>query len=131
MKTLKLQCTKGPFYDILEGKQKIEHRLIYPSNEAMYVSYECEGVVYKHQKDLPDGDAEVTPKLVKYDALTLINGRKKDAPRLTVKVEKAEWVLLVDENDEPFVDVLENGKEYVWCQVWYYLGEVISSENIK
>lgn len=31
---------------------------------------------------------------IKYDALVLINGRRKDAPRLTVEVKSAEFIIL-------------------------------------
>jgi len=66
---------------------------------------------------------------IKYDALVLINGRRKDAPRLTVEVKSAEFIIFTDEdgNDQVFE---ENGKEYLVCQVWYHLGKILSTDNV-
>ena len=116
-KVLTLQCKKEAFIDILEGRQKIEHRYIYPKNANMYVE----------QKETDD-DTEVT--ILHYDYLYLINGRRKDAPRLCVEVVDSEFVVMVDENGNDKI-YIENGIEYVECQVWYHLGNVIFSENIK
>ena len=68
--------------------------------------------------------------LPEYDYLYLINGRRKDAPRLKVEVASAEFVILTDEdgNDATYI---ENGQEYLVCQVWYHLGKVISTENAE
>ena len=121
MKKLTLQIDRPCFKAILQGKQKIEHRYIYPSNVKRYIIQEEK--VDENGKDV----SEVT--CVPYDALYLINGRRKDAPRLTVKVENAEFVIFCDEdgNDLTFT---ENGKEYLVCQVWYYLGDVVDTENV-
>ena len=66
---------------------------------------------------------------IKYDALYLINGRRKDAPRLMVEVKNAEYVIFTDEdgNDETFE---ENWQEYLVSHVWYHLGKILSNENI-
>ena len=117
MKRLTLQIDKPCFKAILQGKQKIEHRYIYPSNANRYVT----------QTDLEDGGVDV--KCVPYDELYLINGRRKDAPRLTVAVERAEFVVMTDENDIELT-FEENGEEYYVCQVWYYLGKVLNTENV-
>lgn len=116
-KVLTLQCKKEAFIDILEGRQKIEHRYIYPKNANMYVE----------QKETDD-DTEVT--ILHYDYLYLINGRRNDAPRLCVEVVDSEFVIMVDENGDDKI-YIENDIEYVECQVWYHLGNVIFSENIK
>ncbi len=122
MKTLSLQIDRKCFQAILKGEQKIEHRSVYPNNAKRYVV----------EEDKEDENGEpitiVTP--VHYDALCLINGRRSDAPRLTVKVEDAEFVVITDEdgNDLTFE---ENGEEYYVCQVWYHLGEIISTENVN
>lgn len=118
MKNLTLQITKKCFYDILNGKQKVEHRFVYKSNAKRLVK----------ENELPNGDIEVLP--VDYDALYLINGRRKNAPRLTVEVTKAEFVVFTDEegNDRTYIE--DDGEEYYVCQVWYHLGKVIDYENI-
>lgn len=120
-KILKLQIDRPCFKAILNGEQKVEHRFVYPHNAGRYVI----------QEESTDGNGElllnVTP--LHYDALYLINGRRKDAPRLTIEVIKAEFVVLTDEdgNDMTFE---ENGEEYYVCQVWYTLGKIIETENI-
>lgn len=117
LKKLTLQIDRPCFKAILNGRQRIEHRYIYPKNAGRYVV----------QTDLPDGGVNV--RCVHYDALYLINGRRKDAPRLSVAVRDAEFVILTDENgkEQTFT---ENGIEYLVCQVWYYLGDVLAEENI-
>lgn len=121
LKTLKLQIDRPCFKAILNGEQKVEHRFVYPHNASRYVV----------QEEFTDENGElvlnVTP--VHYDALYLINGRRKDAPRLTVEITKAEFVVLTDDdgNDLTFE---ESGTEYYVCQVWYTLGKIITTENI-
>lgn len=129
MNILTLQINKECFHDILNGKQDIEHRYIYPSNVTKYVYFKHNGKKYKHQEDIPDDDREIEVIPIKYDALYLINGRRKDAPRLTVEVKSVEYVIFTDENgnDEIFE---ENGQEYLVSQVWYHLGKVLNTENI-
>lgn len=129
-KRLTLQITRDSFAAILKGNQKIEHRYVYPSNVKRYVYFECEGKSYTTQDDIPDTDADVVVKPLKYDTLYLINGRRKDAPRLEIEVTDAEFIIFTDENgnDQTFV---ENGQEYLVCQVWYHLGKIISTENVE
>jgi len=114
MERLTLQITKENFDLILKGEQKVEHRYIYPSNAKKYV------------RETEDGEVEC----VHYDALYLINGRRKDAPRLLVEVVSAEFVIFQDEggNDMTFK---EDGQEYLCCQVWYHLGKILQTENIQ
>lgn len=120
-KILKLQIDRPCFKAILNGKQKVEHRFVYPHNANRYVIQE--------EKPDENGDLELVVTPIQYDALILINGRRKDAPRLTVEVVSAEFVVLTDEdgNDLTFE---ENGEVYYVCQVWYTLGKVICTENI-
>lgn len=129
MKVLSLQINKESFQAILKGEQDVEHRYVYPSNVSRYVYFKHDGKEYKHQEEIPDDDKEIEVIPVEYDVLYLINGRRKDAPRLTVEVKSAEYVIFSDEegNDEVFE---ENGKEYLVSQVWYHLGKVLSTENI-
>ena len=84
---------------------------------------------FKRQEDIPNDDKDVDVVPIKYDALVLINGRRKDAPRLTVEVKSAEFIIFTDEdgNDQVFE---ENGKEYLVCQVWYHLGKILSTDNV-
>lgn len=118
MTRLTLQIDRECFVAIMTGKQTVEHRYIYPSNAKKYVV----------ETDLPDGDFKVD--CVKYDALYLINGRRKDAPRILVEVLGAEFVVFTDAdgNDLTFV---ENGEEYLVCEVQYKLGKVLKSENCE
>ena len=129
MKVLTLQINKECFQDILNGKQDVEHRYVYPSNVSRYVYFRHDGKEYKRQEDIPDDDKEIDVIPIKYDALYLINGRRKDAPRLTVEVKSAEYVIFADEEGNDLTKI-ENGVEYLISQVWYHLGKVISTENI-
>lgn len=128
MKRLTLQIEKDSFQAILKGEQDVEHRYVYPSNVTKYVYFKHDSKEYKRQGD-PDDDKEIEVVPIKYDALYLINSRRKDAPRLTVEVKSAEYVIFTDEdgNDETFE---ENGQEYLVSQVWYHLGKVLSTENV-
>lgn len=121
MKKLTLQIDRPCFKAILQGKQKVEHRYIYPSNADRYVT----------QKDTKDENGEDVTEVncVHYDALYLINGRRKDAPRMTVAVDHAEFIIMSDENGNDLT-FTEKGEEYLVCQVWYYLKDVLSTENV-
>ena len=129
MKKLTFQITKDSFQAILKGEQKVEHRYVYPSNQKKYVKFKCCGKVYDTQDEIPDDDADIEVIPVDYDVLYLINGRRKDAPRLTVEVKSAEFVIFTDEEGNDII-YNENGVEYVGCQVWYHLGKVLSTENV-
>ena len=128
-KVLTLQIDKPCFQAILKGEQKIEHRYIYPSNVTKYVFFEAGGKVYKMQDDIPEDINEITVVPVWYDALYLINGRRKDAPRMLIEVEKAEYIILTDENGNDMT-FEENGNSYLVCQMWYHLGDVLMTENV-
>ncbi len=129
MKKLTLQIKKENFDTILNGTQKIEHRFVYPTNVTRYVYFKHNGKVYKHQSDIPEDDLPIEIVPVEYDILYLINGRRKDAPRLTVEIKNAEFIIFTDDdgNDMTFT---KNGEEYLVCQVWYHLGKILSTENI-
>ena len=120
-KVLTLQITKKNFNDIKDGIQKVEHRYIYPSNANRYVIQEEE-----FDKNGEFVRMLVTP--VHYDALYLINGRRKEAPRMLIKVEDAEFILCVDEDGNELTFEQE-GETYYECQVWYHLGKVLDLEN--
>lgn len=117
MKKLKLQIDRKHFQAILKGDLKVEERFIYPNNEDRYISSE----------ENPDGSVTITP--IHYDAIQFVNGRKPESPQLIVKVKDAQFVVLTDENGEDLT-YEEDGETYAVCQVWYQLGEVISSENV-
>lgn len=122
IKKLTLQIDRPCFKTILSGEQKIEHRNIYPNNASRYVI----------QEDTTDENGEpittVTP--VHYDALYLINGRRKDAPRMLVEIKDAEFVVLTDEDGNDLT-YTENGIEYYVCQLWYHLGKILATENLE
>ena len=121
MKKLTLQIDRPCFKAILQGKQKVEHRYIYPSNINRYVT----------QREFIDdnGEPSVEVECVPYDTLYLINGRRKDAPRLTVAVNSAEFVIITDE-DGNNLTYTEDGEEYLVCQVWYHLGNILETEFV-
>lgn len=121
-KLLKLQIDRPCFKSILSGKQKVEHRFVYPSNAKRYV--------VETESEDKNGEVTVNVTPVHYDALYLINGRRKNAPRLTVEIVTSEFVVLTDENGNDLT-FEENGIEYYVCQVWYHLGKIISAENIS
>ena len=100
MNALTLQIKKDSFQSILKGEQDIEHRYVYPSNVTRYVYFEHDGKRYKRQEDIPNDDKDVDVVPIKYDALVLINGRRKDAPRLTVEVKSAEFIIFTDEDGQ-------------------------------
>lgn len=121
MKKLKLQIDKKHFQSILKGEQKTEHRYVYPNNAERYV--------IENETTDENGEPITTVTPVHYDALHLVNGRRKDAPRLTVEVVSSEFVVLTDEEGNDLI-FEENGIEYYVCQVWYTLGKIIETENI-
>lgn len=122
-KTLTLQITRPSFVAILNGEQKIEHRNVYPTNAGQYV-------IIEDSVEEETGEEITTVLPIHYDMLRLINGRRKDAPRLLIEIKNAEFVILTDDegNDLTFE---ENGKEYYVCQVWYHLGKVLETENVE
>ena len=122
-KTLTLQITRPSFVAILNGEQKIEHRNVYPTNARQYV-------IIEDSVEEETGEEITTVLPIHYDMLRLINGRRKDSPRLLIEIKDAEFVILTDDegNDLTFE---ENGKEYYVCQVWYHLGKVLETENVE
>lgn len=115
-KVLTLQMTRDYFIEVLHGRQKVEHRFVYPKNTSVYVDI------------IPHGDGDydrVEPK--KYDAIYFINGRRKEAPRMLVEVLGVEFFICVDENGK-YITFKENGVEYYQSKVHYQLGNVINTE---
>lgn len=127
-KVLTLQIDKQCFNQILDGDQTTERRYVYPRNAKKYVYFEADGKTYINQDDIPEGSKIVKVVPVEYDALYLINGRRKDAPRMLIEVQGAKWYILTDENGKDLT-FTQNGMEYLVSQVWYYLGEVVFTEN--
>ncbi len=108
-----LQIDRKYFVKIARGEHKIEHRLIYSSNENRYLDENEEG--------------EIVPR--EYETLKLINGRRKNAPTLVVEVKKAEiyYVQDADGYDVTYVD--GDGDTCFLYEIWYYLGKVLTIEN--
>ncbi|MBR1525139.1 MAG: hypothetical protein IJ640_00565 [Prevotella sp.] len=119
MKTLTLQITRDCFCNILDGQQQTEHRYIYPSTASRYIL----------QHDNGDGTCDV--ELNYYEALRLINGRRKDAPRLLVEVVGADIIEYRDENGNVAKAKDKHGMEYYVYGIRYQLGRVISSKNTE
>lgn len=117
MKTLTLQITADNFETILKGEQKIETRIC-----------DTEKLEDKYYEGYEDGGWG----LKKYDALRLINGRKANAPELTVKVVDSGLETFIDENgDDLIVEDVKTGNEIVVRRVYYRLGDVIESKNLE
>jgi hypothetical protein len=83
MKVLTLQIKGESFKKILSGEQKKETRAIWPSNANRHIVQKM--------------GEPIVPVI--YDALYLINGRRKDSPRLLVEVIDTEFYVIVDEKD--------------------------------
>lgn len=127
-KVLTLQIDRECFNAIKSGEQKIEHRYVYPRNAKQYVFFECDGKTYQCQDDIPENGKDIKVVPVNYDALYLINGRRKDAPRIMVEVENAEFYILTDEDGKDLT-FMQDDTEYFASQVWYHLGNIVFTEN--
>lgn len=114
---LTLQITKANFDAILKGEQKTETRLVFSNTAKRYFG---EMPTVENYEDL---------RMWNYGLLKLINGRKKDAPTLYVKVVDTYYKYITDEKDE--VIILEEPKGNMPAlEVYYELGNVIFSKNI-
>lgn len=127
-KVLTLQIDRECFNSIKSGKQRVEHRYVYPRNAKQYIYFECGGEIYQLQENIPDNEKEIKIIPIEYDALYLINGRRNDAPRMMIEVEKGEFYILTDEKGNDLT-YMQNGVEYYVAQVWYYLKNIIFTEN--
>lgn len=116
---LTLQIKRDSFKKILKGEQKVEHRFVYPRNAKQYLV----------EKDNGDGTSDVD--VVGYDALQLINGRQKNAPRLLVQVVGIKVVQMDDEKTGEPLTFVDNGETYYVTQMQYELGEVMQTENCE
>ena len=114
-----LQIKRDSFKEILKGRQKTEHRFVYPRNAKQYLV----------EKDNGDGTSDV--QVVGYDALQLINGRQKEAPRLLVKVEGIKVIQMDDEETGEPLTFVDNGETYYVTQMEYELGEILQKENCE
>lgn len=119
LEVLTLQIKRDSFKEILKGRQKTEHRFVYPRNAKQYLV----------EKDNGDGTSDV--QVVGYDALQLINGRQKDAPRLLVKVEGIKVIQMDDEETGEPLTFVDNGETYYVTQMEYQLGEILQKENCE
>ena len=119
LEVLTLQIKRGSFKEILKGRQKTEHRFVYPRNAKQYLV----------EKENGDGTCDV--EVVGYDALQLINGRKKDAPRLLVKVNGIKVIQMDDEKTGEPLTFVDNGENYYVTQMEYELGDVLQTENCE
>lgn len=121
MKKLTLNADKKLFNAVLKGEKEVK-RFIYPYNAKHYVVEE--------ESEDENGELVVTVTPVHYDVLRLRNGRKENAPVIEIEVKESYFVVLTDEdgNDLTFE---QNGEEFYVCQVWYTLGNILSTENIQ
>lgn len=144
--TLTLQIKKDSFDAILRGDQTIESRWVYPSNKSLYfdpievrekgftpdeLGFELsddEGIIYFDTL----GTVLGAPR--DYAYLRLINGRRKDAPELTVEVIEVSHEIYVDNDDKSYlIEDTYRGKK-VGCialGVNYTLGRIVETKNIK
>lgn len=143
--TLTLQIKKDSFDAILRGDQTTESRWVYPSNKGLYF----DPIEVREKGFTPDelgfdvsGDEDiiyfdtlgtVLSTLKDYDYLRLINGRRKNAPELTVEIIDASPEINVDENDKPYLIADTYRGEKVACialGVNYTLGKIVETKNI-
>lgn len=117
LEVLTLQIKRDSFKEILKGRQKKEHRFVYPRNAKQYLV----------EKENGDGTCDV--EVVGYDALQIINGRKKDAPRLLVEVKGIKVIQMDDEKTGEPLTFVDNGETYYVTQMEYELGEILQTEN--
>ena len=116
---LTLQIKRDSFVRILKGQQKTEHRFVYPRNAKQYLV----------ETDNGDGTCDV--EVVGYDALQLINGRQKDAPRLLVKIEGINVIQMDDEETGEPLTFVDKGETFYVTQMEYELGEILQTENCE
>lgn len=120
MDKLTLQIDKKLFNAVLKGEKKVE-RFIYPNNAKRYVT--------ETESEDENGELIVTVTPIHYDTLRLKLGRKEDAQIIEVEIKDSEFVVLTDEQGEDLT-FEQNGEEFYVCQVWYTLGNILSTENI-
>ncbi len=157
MKNLTLQIDKATFMRILSGEQKEERRNIYPYMSKRYVHF-CRSIDEEYMDEFPDfvdcfdGNADLmcawlwgadnlTPEQeelidrvyidpVEYTQLTIINGRRKNAPRMVIEVVDIKVEYCHNSEGLPFTIEWE-GKEHPAMNMCYTLGKVLSCENVE
>ena len=113
-----LLIIKQKFFDqILSGEKTIESREIRPNTAKRYIDFK-DGV-----NDIDNINAPV-----KYDALKLCVGYKKDRPTAVVEVKDAEIVFLTDEEGED-ITYEHEGETFLACQINYTLGKILEKTN--
>lgn len=153
MKNLTLQIDKATFQRILRGEQVEERRAIYPYNANRYVRFYNGETEHKYFVDCFDGDVNkmadwvwgigeeerteeqtkelenVVVEMIPYTQLTIINGRRKDAPRMIIEVVGMVMEDIENENGEVFTVEWE-GREHPAWRMCYKLGKVLSTQNV-
>lgn len=129
MKKLTLRIKRDYFNAILSGQKAVETREVKPTNATRLVYFTCDGKDYRRQQDVPDSGKPVYVTPVHYDSLLLINGYRKNAPRLLVEVKSAEFIIVADENGNDLT-YERDGEEYLCSIVEYRLGRVLNKENV-
>ena len=116
MNVLTLQITAYNFEKILKREQKVETRLC-----------DTATLVKRHyEENVNNGGLD----LIKYDALRLINGRKPNAPELTIRVK--DYLIEFFENEKGEEITFEiNNVETPLTRVCYLLGDIIESKNLE
>ena len=124
MKVLTLSIKQKYFDQILAGEKKVETREIRPTNAKRYINYECGGVMYDADADLPEsGEINIVP--IQYDAIKLLTGAYTGKrPYALVECKGANVYLLTDEKGND-ITYQYKGEEYIASQIEYHLGKVI------
>jgi hypothetical protein len=124
MKILTLSIKQKYFDEILSGKKTKETREIRPTNAKKYIRYECNGIEYDADAELPEeGDIDIKP--IEYDAIKLLTGEYKGKrPYIVVECRGAKVYLLTDENDKE-ITYEYKGETYIASQIEYDLGKVL------
>lgn len=114
MKVLTLQIKRIYIDEILAGTKTEEIREIRPN-------------AYSKRYQTYDEENGYLP--IKYDALRLIAGRRKNAAEITVAVTGELFEYFEDENGELETYELD-GEEWLYVNIVYQLGEVLEVKNI-
>ena len=132
-KTLVLQITREDFYTILNGEQKIEHRYVYPSVWGKYFISDDEVVKLAQKEGVSLDDEKFylnQDKFLRhYDTLVLINGRRKDSPRLEIKIEEIHVYLCENQKGE-VLTFMHKGEEWQLRMIEISVGKLISCQNV-
>lgn len=114
MKQLSLSIKQVYFDAILKGEKKTETREIRVKNALKYCDFDENGELLGARH---------------YDTIKLITGAYTgERPFMIIEVEKAEIVIVGDENGEEIL-LEEDGQQYIAADIDYYLGNILEKSR--